>query len=308
MSTDLANSADAHRVVHYEVALDVVATLAPLQSGPGDPTSARYDETSWKALGTRAGPATVAARQTGPSEVSFWSWGAGSDVALANVDGWLGLDDTLEEFDPSPHPAVERIALRRRGVRMGRFGLVFERLVPTILGQLVIAAEAKRSYMRLVARHGSKAPGPLALRVAPAAATLSELGSQDFHEFGVERKRAETIRRAARVGDRLDACADSELESAYTLLQSIRGIGPWTAASVGRVCFGDPDAVIVGDYNLPHTVGWALAGKRRSTDEEMLELLEPFRPHRGRVQAMLKGGDKAPRRGPKNPFREIERH
>ena len=70
----------------------------------------------------------------------------------------------------------------------------------------------------------------------------------------------------------------------------------------------DADSVVVGDYNLPHTVAWALAGKRRSDDAEMLELLEPFAGHRGRVQGMLKGNGKPPRHAPKYAFREIERH
>ena len=54
---------------------------------------------------------------------------------------------------------------------------------------------------------------------------------------------------------------------------------------------GDGDAVSVGDYHLPAVVGYILgegargSGRRRAdyTDAEMLTLLEPFAPHRGRV-------------------------
>jgi hypothetical protein len=39
----------------------------------------------------------------------------------------------------------------------------------------------------------------------------------------------------------------------------------------------------------------------------MLELLEPFRPHRARVIRLLElGGPRMPRRGPRLSFRSIE--
>lgn len=306
----LEDTADHVRVVGHDVAdLDVVATLAPLRASSSDPTSARHGDTIWKALRTPQGAATVAARPGGAGSVSFWAWGPGAGAALAHAEDWLGLADPIESFDPSPHPVVERLAAQRRGVRLGRFGHVVERLVPTILGQLVIGKEAKRSYGRLVHRFSDPAPGPLPLMLPPAAQVLAELGSHHFHRAGIERKRAEIIGRVARQADRLDALVRLPSAEAYRVLRSVRGIGPWTIASVGRTAFGDPDSVILGDYNLPHTVAWVLAGKRRSDDAEMLELLAPFTPHRGRVQALVKtAGSRPPRRGARRPFREIEKH
>ena len=67
-----------------------------------------------------------------------------------------------------------------------------------------------------------------------------------------------------------------------------------------QLAFGDPDAVIVGDYRLPGIVAWNFAGERIADDARMLELLEPYRGQRARVQALIKfGGEKPPRRGPK---------
>lgn len=308
VSDHVAESADHRRVVSYKVLLDVGRTLAPLRSGNGDPTSAVHGETHWKATRTAEGAATVAARSTGRGQVTFWAWGPGAEVALNGVDRWLGLDDPLETFDPSHHAVVEKLAQQNVGVRMGRFGEVFDRLVSTILGQLVIAAEAKRSHRRLIARFGEPAPGPLELRLPPLPEIYAELGSHDFHQAGVERKRAEIIQRVARQAKPIDALADIAPADAYEHLMGIRGIGPWTTMSVGRAAFGDPDAVIVGDYNIAHSVAWALKGKRRSNDQEMLALLAPFAGHRGRVQAMLKGDAKPPRHGPKSAFRNIGRH
>jgi len=88
----------------------------------------------------------------------------------------------------------------------------------------------------------------------------------------------------------------------------MRGVGPWTAAQVVRVALGDADAVAVGDFHLPHVVCWALAGEARGSDERMLELLEPYRGHRGRVQLLLvAAGVRAPAFGPKREPARIER-
>jgi 3-methyladenine DNA glycosylase/8-oxoguanine DNA glycosylase len=80
---------------------------------------------------------------------------------------------------------------------------------------------------------------------------------------------------------------------------ALPGIGPWTAAEVGRAAFGDPDAVSVGDFHLPNLVCWALAGEPRGDDSRMLELLEPYRGQRGRVVRLLEAsGLRSPRYGP----------
>jgi hypothetical protein len=50
-----------------------------------------------------------------------------------------------------------------------------------------------------------------------------------------------------------------------------------------------------------------LAGEARGNDDQMLELLKPFRPHRGRVIQLIKAaGIKAPKYGPRAPLRSIE--
>jgi 3-methyladenine DNA glycosylase/8-oxoguanine DNA glycosylase len=86
----------------------------------------------------------------------------------------------------------------------------------------------------------------------------------------------------------------------------VPGIGPWTVAEVLRVSFGDPDAVSVGDYHLPSLVAWVLAGERRADDARMLELLEPYRGQRGRVQRLLEiSGIYPERHGPRMPPRDI---
>jgi hypothetical protein len=53
-------------------------------------------------------------------------------------------------------------------------------------------------------------------------------------------------------------------------------------------------------------VAWALAGEPRGDDARMLELLAPFRGHRGRVCTLLEAaGITAPRFGPRRPVRSF---
>ena len=129
------------------------------------------------------------------------------------------------------------------------------------------------------------------------------MGYADFHPLGVERKRAEILIRTAREMPRLAsafAAADERGAPAVRArLERIRGIGPWTSAMVTAVTLGDADAVPVGDYHLPNTVSWLLAGEPRATDARMLELLEPYAGHRWRVLRLAKGAGGAPKYGPK---------
>lgn len=83
----------------------------------------------------------------------------------------------------------------------------------------------------------------------------------------------------------------------------IPGVGRWTAAVAGAVAFGDPDAIAVGDFHLKNVVAWSLRGQARGTDEEMLEVLEPYAGQRGRVVRWLQiDGHRAPARGPRKPI------
>jgi len=89
-------------------------------------------------------------------------------------------------------------------------------------------------------------------------------------------------------------------------LRVLPGVGAWTAAEVALVALGDPDAVSVGDYHLPNHVAWALAGEARADDARMLELLEPYRGHRGRVIRLVVAGHPGPPRfGPRLPLKSI---
>ena len=67
-----------------------------------------------------------------------------------------------------------------------------------------------------------------------------------------------------------------------------------------RKLLPESDAVPVGDWHLPSMVAYALAGEVRADDARMLELLEPYRPHRARVWRLIgAGAPMPPRRAPR---------
>ncbi len=183
---------------------------------------------------------------------------------------------------------------------------VWDLVVPTVLGQRVTTGEARRSWRRLVRSHGHAAPGSSEVRLGPRPETVARLGDADWHLLGVERGRADAVRGLLRVLPALERLAappgppDPDRTAAFRrVAESVRGVGPWTSTALASAALGDPDVVLLGDLHLPHTVSHALTGEPRGDDERMLELLEPFRPHRGRVVRLLKaGGEGAPRRGP----------
>jgi 3-methyladenine DNA glycosylase/8-oxoguanine DNA glycosylase len=281
--------------------LDMMSTLAPIGLGQ----SMRVDRNeAWRATRTPAGPSTVHLRFAAPT-IEVEAWGPGAEWASARAAALCGEQDDATGFQPG-HRLISDLHRRHPGLRLTRTHAVFEALVPAVLGQKVTSVEAHKSYRALVDTLGELAPGPVRLKVPPSAQVLARTPYWTFHRLGVERRRAEVIIRAARSAGRLEETITMDMESAYRRLQAFPGVGPWTAAKVALVALGDPDAVPVGDYHLPHAVGYALEGTVRSTDERMLELLAPYRGHRARVIRLLTiSGIAAPRFGPKQPLRDI---
>ena len=104
---------------------------------------------------------------------------------------------------------------------------------------------------------------------------------------------------AARVADSLERISGLDADEADRRLRSLPGIGVWTSAEVRQRAFGDADAVSFGDYHVAKDIGWALTGEQMD-DVQLAELLEPWRPHRGRVQALVAmAGLRRPRQGPR---------
>lgn len=283
--------------------LDLATTLGPLAHGRGDRTIRLRASEAWLAFRTADGPATLRLVHGSPATIEASAWGPGAGAAIAGVPALIGEEDEPDRL-VARHEVIRDLHRRFPGLRLPASHRVLHALVPSILEQKVTGTEAFRAYAALLRRYGEPAPGPAELLLPPEPATLAALPYYALHPLGVERRRADVIRRAAARAGWLQAAADPG--EAGRRLRSLPGIGPWTAAEVLRSAFGDPDAVSVGDFHVPNTVAWALAGEARADDARMLELLAPYAGQRGRVQRLLEVARiVAPRYGPRLAPRSV---
>jgi 3-methyladenine DNA glycosylase/8-oxoguanine DNA glycosylase len=299
--------------VVYESAgpIDLASTIGPLRHGPGDPChQVGQDGSVWRVSGMPTGPVTYRLSQLDSHRIRCQAWGSGSDEFTAGLPELLGDRDDASTFEPH-HPKLIDAHRRHQGLRIPRSGRVIESLVPAILEQKVTGKEAFRAWRVLVTKLGSAAPGPApaGMRVPPTAEQWRLLPSWEFHRAGVDPKRARTVVTAARVAGQLERCTGLTHEQARRRLTSVAGIGEWTAAEVAQRARGDADALSVGDFHLSGVIGWTLLG-RPIDDAEMVDYLEPLRPHRHRAVRLLEVSGHAfkPRFGPRATISDHRGH
>ncbi|MPQ99783.1 DNA-3-methyladenine glycosylase 2 family protein [Modestobacter sp. I12A-02628] len=280
--------------------LDVRRALSPHRRGTADPTLRYAEDGVWRTTTTPCGPATVRIT-VAAGQVRVAAWGPGAGWAGPLVPCWLGSEDRVDGFPADGHPLVADLHRRSTWLRLGRTGRVWDALLPAVLEQKVTGIEAHRTWRELLRLAGEPAPGPApdGMRVPPSAARVLAVTDWEWHRCGLDGARRRALRAAATVADRLEAVDGCDSPTLQRRMRTVPGIGVWTAAEVVQRALGCPDTVSYGDYHLKNLVGWSLAG-RKCDDDQMMELLEPFRGHRQRVVRLLEvGGTRPPKRGPR---------
>lgn len=271
------------------------------RKGAGDPTYRIEHGRHWRGFRTPIGPATLAVQPLDRlGVIRAQAWGPGSDWVLDRLPGMLGADDDPAGFVPR-HPELSRAVHEHPHWRLGRGGLVWQALMPAVIEQKVTGQEAFGGFRRLVHFHGERAPGPgaaLHLWVAPGPDVVRMIPSWQWLRQHIDPARSRTLVRAAQLADALERTLDVDSDAADRRLRSLPGIGAWTSAEVRFRAHGDADAVSFGDYHIPNEIGHALVGHDLD-DDGLAELLEPYRPHRHRVQALLGMRRWRPRHGPR---------
>lgn len=234
-------------------------------------------------------------------EVEAHAWGPGADWMLERLPQLLGEDDDDGGF--VAHHAVVRDAHRRFAAwRVPASGLVVQALIPTIIEQRVTGKEAFAAYRMLVRQNGTPAPGigaDLRLVVPPEPADWARIPSWEWLRAGVDGARSRPAVTVASRAGRLEEVVGMPSLTARRRLESVPGVGRWTANEVAHRALGDADAVSFGDYHVAKNIGWALTGTPVD-DDGLAELLEPYAGHRYRVQRLLElSGAMRPRRGPR---------
>jgi len=292
----MTSSPDAHGSVDLDGPYDVALSI-PRLGTVSEPTWRHRGEHVEVAGRTPAGPVAFRARASS-GRLTVEAWGEGAGWIVGRLPQLAAPDD-----DPRPlhfgHPVLDEVNRRHPGMRHAATGLVVDALLGRVLGQRVLATEAARSWKALCRELGGPAPGPLDLLLPPDPERLAGQPTWWFHQHGVERARARTAVAVARHARRLAEVVDLPLPAAYARMRAVPGLGPWTVNGAARVALGDPDAIVVGDYWISHTVCSFLTGRARGSDEEMLALVAPWTGQRGRVERLVHlSGHRAPRFGP----------
>lgn len=263
--------------------VDVPLVLAPLAILGGDPTIHLDERTMTRATFTPEGPGAIrAVWHPERSEVSLTTYGAGSSWLLERGPGLVGASDDVSSFRPTD-PVVSGLWSRFRGDRVAKTGTLWHDAAWTIVQQRVHRRDAAAQWRRLVQGMGEPIEGTDGLHAPPDPKQVARSHPSSLRRFGIDMQRAQTLMNVASVASRLHDLVDGPIEEARRPLQSIRGVGPWTVSCLSAFTWGDVDTVIVGDSGIPSLVASVLVGERRATDERMLELLEPYRPHRYRI-------------------------
>lgn len=277
--------------------LDLKRTLRPLHGRMAD-------DGWWVAARTPDGHGSLRVRREG-SLLEGHGWGPGGRWLVDRLQAIAGLEDDPGGFRPV-HPLLSKLVRRHPGYRFGRTHLVFDALVAAVCAQKVTYREARLALAALRRAFSEPAPGPNpSLWLPPDPERMAAASYAAYHPLHLEKRRADTLRGAASRHRRIESLRTATPEAAAEELSALGGVGRWTVAKTLAVSHGDPDRVPVGDFHVKHIVVHHLTGKDRGTDEEMMELLEPFRPHRGRAVRLLQTLGYEPRFGPRVALRNI---
>jgi 3-methyladenine DNA glycosylase/8-oxoguanine DNA glycosylase len=262
-------------------------TMSPQRRGPGDPCFQFVDGAIWKTSLMATGAVTARIERSALHTVVCEAWGDGAAEFVERLPALLGAHDDLTGFAPE-EPTMAAAYRRVPHLRIGRTDRVLEALVPAVLEQRVAGKDAFRAWRLLVTKFGTPAPGPAParMRVPPPADVWRRIPSWEFHLANVDPGRARTVVASAQRSAALERLSSRPPEDARAALQTLPGVGVWTAAEVAQRAWGDADALSIGDYHLSNVVGSTLLG-HRIDDDEMVELLKPLRPHRYRAVRLL---------------------
>lgn len=304
------NLAATHRAVTFPGPASPLMTLAPLRRGRGDPCfQITADGSIWRTSLLSTGPVTARITRSAADTVDCEAWGDGAEEFADTLPTLLGACDDPDAFTPD-EPTIAAAQRRAPHLRIGRTERVLEALIPAVLEQRVAGADSFRSWRLLVTKFGAPAPGPAPsrMRVPPTADAWRRIPSWEFHLANVDPGRARTIIGCARRAPSLERLCARPAVQARDALMSLPGVGVWTAAETAQRALGDTDALSIGDYHLAKVVGWSLLG-RPIDDAQMVDLLEPMRPHRYRAVRLLEvsGLARNPRFGPRRPIRNLSR-
>jgi DNA-3-methyladenine glycosylase II len=183
----------------------------------------------------------------------------------------------LRDADPviaaliDKHPDFDPRAWMKQLPAMDAYGaLLFQ-----IIGQQLSVASTRAILSRLEATFGGRLPEPQ---------DIVDADPERLRGAGLSRRKVETLRvLAARfaAGDFSDEffrrSSDDEIQAALTV---IPGIGPWTVQGFLIISLDRDDVILQGDLALRRAVRRAYGLDQLPSEQQMLQIAEPWRPFR----------------------------
>ena len=189
----------------------------------------------------------------------------------------VSAHDELAASDPVMAGLVARFGelsyeTRRRGrPQLDSYGT----LVRAIVAQQVSAKAAAAIFDRLLGLFDGRTPTP---------AQIVEIETERLREAGLSGRRVEYLRDLAhhvRSGelelDRLPTMSDQEVIEEIT---AVRGLGIWTAQVFLMFHLERPDVLPTGDLGIRRAVQSEYGLPELPDHDRLIELAEPWRPHR----------------------------
>jgi DNA-3-methyladenine glycosylase II len=193
----------------------------------------------------------------------------------------------LAAADPAMATLIERVGeidlktrLRRRSEEKPPDA--YGALLRAIVGQQLSTKAARTIYLRVCDLFGGSTPSP---------EQLLEASEEDLRGCGLSGRKVEYVRDlAVHVLDgelELDRLGDLSDEEAIEELVAVRGLGQWTAEMFLLFHLERPDVLSGGDLGIRKAVQIEYGLKEMPTPQRVLEIGEPWRPHRSLASLYL---------------------
>ena len=193
----------------------------------------------------------------------------------------------LAAADPAMAALIERVGaidlktrLRRRSEEKPPDA--YGALLRAIVGQQLSTKAARTIYLRVCDLFGGSTPSP---------EQLLEASEEDLRGCGLSGRKVEYVRDlAVHVLDgelELDRLGDLPDEEAIEEIVAVRGLGQWTAEMFLLFHLERPDVLSGGDLGIRKAIQVEYGLKEMPTPQRVLEIGEPWRPHRSLASLYL---------------------
>lgn len=198
-------------------------------------------------------------------------------LLLTKVRAWLDLDADPQAINAQLHPHFPHgDGLRLPGTLDG-----FELAVRAVLGQQISVAAARTLAQRLVVRWGQPLATPMTGldRLFPSPEALAQASGDALGALGLTRQKQAAIQGLAQLlqNGRLRLEPGADVAETLAMLQTLPGVGDWTAQYIAMRALGWPDALPASDVALHRALG--LQGQPRAA-QATLAVAQAWQPWR----------------------------